>query len=190
MTDPPEGNILSTSLECVRQVLIQNGSIDESVASSDLFNAYIGRHPEIVSSDMEKLYEVLAGIARERGLRAEVHNWWSWRRVRISVKSGRPTVVLVMGIWFGIPFGGARVWKSPWQSVLVTRMDGFGPFTRVHVYDPNRQGSASNRRLPLFVFKYSRSRGMGSVLMWRYLWLKTDQMRTRVPFPWTCLQLK
>ncbi len=158
-----------STLACIRVCLQQRGKL-----------------PDPGMSEKDSPFEIFAELVRHYGVAAEVRTWWSWKRIRRALRAQQQVIVLVGGFYFQIPFPGLRVWSWPWRSILVTRIERSGPFVFVDLEDPGSPAHARKRML-LFLFKNSRSAGVTSILIWRYLWLKVTPFRERVPFPWMCL---
>ncbi len=176
-----------STLACIRVCLQQRGKLpDPGMSEKDLLDGYIAKNPQRAQDSSQPPFEIFAELVRHYGVAAEVRTWWSWKRIRRALRAQQQVIVLVGGFYFQIPFPGLRVWSWPWRSILVTRIERSGPFVFVDLEDPGSPAHARKRTL-LFLFKNSRSAGVTSILIWRYLWLKVTPFRERVPFPWMCL---
>ena len=189
LIDTQLSRYLMSPLACIRIYLLERELIKPDVSATALFDRYISADPRRSQDLGRQPFEVLAELVRDYKVPADVRSWWSWRRIRKELRTGpsRQAIVLVSGFYFKIPFPALRVWSWPWRAILVRHIEPRGPFMFVDLADPGRPSAHTEKQMPLFLFKRSRSAGLGSVLMWRYLWLKVPQFRERVPYPFMCL---
>ena len=177
---------LSSLLGCTGRALIALNLVDPSVTGHELLESYSAeaRHRALPGRNP---MQIAAEFGSHHGASAESRSLWSWRRIRAALADGAQPVVLLAGLRYGPILPGLRPWSWPWHPVLVTGFERRGLLLFVHVSDPSRPDTRSDYRIPLFVFKRARTAGMVSVLFWRYLFVRTADVRERVPYPWPCL---